>query len=525
MSASASKRKRKELEEQGLSAKAVAERKAKEERSKLLKKILIAGLAVAVALAAVFAVISLVNRPSYDNKAAVATVGEEKISVPVYDYFYNLTASNFYNSYSFLVQSGKKLSEQSSFFGEGTLEDYLKETTNTSLQEVLNVCAKAKAEGFKLTDEQKKSISDGLASIKTEAATYGYPSVDKYLAARFGEGCTVDSYEEYINLYLTYTGYASKLYEEFKPTAEEIQTAYEADIDTYDLVHFTYMTSAAESTTVTNEEKENEGEENTEAATEGTEAATEGTEGTTENTEPTTTTYTDEAKAAAKEKAEGYAKEMPEDATSTAYNKSSTVSYFTQEIADWLFDAERKEGDVKVFARSEDEIYFYTVRFDSRDTNDYCRVNANILTITKDKEDAELEEGAQTSEQKHDALLAAIKDGMTDEEFSTAVSALGYSASTSAITKTYSLEEIRDFLFDENRKAGDLLTTFESETTYYVVRYVSTDEETYRDVMVKSDLWDKFYDSIANANEIQIDEDLLKHAYTDLTFNTSSSEG
>ena len=110
MSASASKKKRKELEEQGLSPKDVAAQKAKEQKAKTTKNILIVALVIVVVAAAVIGVISLVNAPSYDVKAAVATVGEEKITVPIYDYFYNLSASNFYESYSFLIQGGVPLS-------------------------------------------------------------------------------------------------------------------------------------------------------------------------------------------------------------------------------------------------------------------------------------------------------------------------------------------------------------------------------------------------------------------------------
>ena len=112
---------------------------------------------------------------------------------------------------------------------------------------------------------------------------------------------------------------------------------------------------------------------------------------------------------------------------------------------------------------------------------------------------------------------------MSDEEFSSAVTALSYSGSTTSVTRTYSLEEIRRFLFDENRKPGDLLTSFETDTTYYVVRYASTNEETYRDTLVKNELWSKYYEGIATANEITVDEELLKNAYTDLTFNAADN--
>ncbi len=513
MSASASKKKRKELEAQGLSPRDLVAREEKEQRSKTLRNVLIVVLAVVVCIAAVIGVISLVNRPSYDTKAAAVTVGDEKITVPVYDYFYNLSATNFYSNYSFMIKPNTPLSQQSSFFGEGTLEDYMKDNVKNSLREVLNLVADAKANGYELSSEDKANIAASLKSMNDEAAAYGFSSADKYLRARFGEGCDTDSYETYMQLYLTYAGYASKLNEEFQPSAEELKAAYEKDTSAYDLVSFTYATSAAESTQV--ESEQSEADKQADDA---------------ESTEPSTaapTTYTDEAKAAAKEKAEGYLKEMPEDATTTSYNKTNVSSYFTEEIAEWLFDGARKEGDVKVFARDENETYFYTVRYDSRDTNDYCLVNANVITITKDKEGEEVKEGEETAKQKFVALTAAVKDGMSDEDFNKAASDLGYTVTTNSITRTYSMEEIREFLYDSNRKAGDLLTTYENDTAYYVVRYVSTDEATYRDTMVKNALWSEKYQSIATAKEITVNEDLLRYANTDLSFtdNSSTSNG
>lgn len=551
MSASASKKKRKELEEQGLSAYAIAEKKAKEQKSKTLRNVLIVALAAVVCFAAVFGVIALVNRPDYDTKAPVLSVGSEKVTVPVYDYFYNLTASNFYNSYSFIIESGKPLSQQKNIFGEGTLEDLLKENTNASLGEILNVVAKAKAENFELSSELKANVASGLASVKSEAQMYGM-SVDKYLAARFGEGCDLDSYEEYLKLYMTYSGYATKLSADFQPSAEEIQAEYEKDTGAYDLVSFTYATSAAESSKAGDSESTQKepdpsdaAEDTAPAAAEGTEpAATEATApAATEATAPaapasTETMYTDEAKAAAKEKAEAYAKEMPEDANTVTYNKENAKSYLTEEIANWLFEEGRKEGDVKVFARDDKETFYYTVRFDSRDTNDYCLVNANIITIQKDKEsdvaskdvkeeDAQKEE-TLTAKQKFEALTAAVKEGMSDEDFNKTVTDLnqGYSTSVNPITRTYSMKEIREWLYEEGRKAGDLLTSYETDTAYYLVRFVSTEEETYRDTMVKNHLWNDYYDSIAKAKEYTVDQELLKNAFTDLSFQSnSSSEG
>lgn len=526
MSASASKKKRKELEQQGLSPKDVAAKEAHKQKNKTLRNVLVVVLAVLVCIAAVFAVVKLVNRPSYDTEAALVTVGGETVSVPVYNYLYYYTAQNFCNSYSYFIQTGIPFADQNNIFGEGTLEDYFIQTTNTSLKEVLNVTARAKADHFELSEQDKTTIANSVNGVKSDAALYGYPSADKYLQVHFGEGCDLENYEEYLTLVMLYSAYAQNLSDEYKPTAEKLQAAYQEDPSAYDLVSFTYSTVSTQSSPVESTDEN-------------------------DSTDPTAsavqpTTYTDEAKAEARKKAEAYLKEMPEDAFTRTYSKSTAADYFTEEIVTWLFDETRKAGDVKVFARDESETAFYAMRFDGRETNDYHLANANIFTITKDqpKEDQEEtpadqkdaalhgengEENAtgeqqeeKTSEQKREELLAAIRDGMTDEEFSKAVSDLGYSASTDSITKTYSIEEIRNFLFDSSRQPGDLYTAYETDSAYYIVRFVSFEEKTYRDQLVESALWSKYYTDLSTANDLTYDADLMRHANTNRIYNANT---
>ena len=113
---------------------------------------------------------------------------------------------------------------------------------------------------------------------------------------------------------------------------------------------------------------------------------------------------------------------------------------------------------------------------------------------------------------------------MSDEAFAEAVSALGYSATVSPISKNYSNEEIRSWLYEEGRKEGDVTTEIENDTTYYVVRYVGLEEDNYRDTRVKEQLWNELTQSIASAKEISFVEDMMQHANTDLTFQSNNSE-
>ena len=527
MSASASKKKRKELEEQGLSPRAIAEQKAQEQKKKLLRNVLIVVLCVAVAAALIFGVISLVNRPtppSYDTKAAVATVGEEKITVPVYDIFYNTNASSMYNyGYSYFITAGTPLSQQNYSFGEGTWEDVFKESAANAIQTAYNYYIDAKQNGYSLSDEQKDAIDQNVDAVKTAASNYGYRNVDRFLGVYYGEGVTLDDYKTFLEVNAYYEGYLAKLKEDFNPTAEELKDAYDKDTGAFDFVSYTYKTTEAEAATVPaeNENKEEAGNAETETGAE-TEAGTEPeTEAAPANTE---TVYTDEAKAAAKEKAESYLTAMPEDANTGRNHKSDVTNSFNEEVANWLFDAERKEGDSKVFTMKEDETAFVTIRFDSRDTNDYHCMKANVLTITKDKKDTELKEGEQSAKDKFDALLKAVEDGMSDDAFNEAVTALGYTVSTTSVNHASFDETVRSWLFDESRQKGDLKTDYENDTTYYLIRFVEAEKDTYRDTLVKDSLLSAKTEAIATANKIQIVEDMLQYANTDLTFNATSSE-
>ena len=511
---SASKKKRKNLDEQGLSPKAIEARKKKEQQNRTIRTALSVVLTIAVLAAIVTLVVSYANKelntPNYDVSAAVATIGDEKISVPVYNFFFHEVASQHASQFA----SGTPLSQQQD--GEKTMEDTMKENTKTFLQEVYNLYIAAEADSsFSLSDEEKKSIDNTVSSMKTTAVNSGFSNLNSYLRTNFGAGCDEDSYRKFLTIRTIASSYSEKLNSDFAPSQEELEKEYKEDPSAYDLVRFTYATSAAESTVVPASDTEKSTEDATDAT--GTASLTAASDAT---SVPTETIYTDSAKAAARETAEGYLKDMPDSAVTVSYNKSILEMLMSSEAAQWLYDEGRKQGDTKVFAAGEDETFFYAIRFEERDTNDYKPVNANIISITRSNSESEEEpaEGEKTPEEKFEALKAAVKEGMTDEEFVTAVTELGFTnVQPSSVTKTYSNDQIRDYLFDAKRKAGDL-TTIETDGSYYVVRYASAAEENYRDTLLKNSMLNKKFDEITSAKTVEIVEDMMKYAHTDLTF-------
>ena len=543
MSASASKKKRKELETQGLSPKEIRAKKETDKRKKTTRNIILAVVAVLLVAAIVVGIIALLN---HRYRQTVATVGDQKITVPVYNCFY---ANNANQMYSYLsqfnaVQPNVKFSEQANPYGEGTLEDYLVEYTNSYLQSVYILYSKAQNDSnFQLSQDGKDSIAKALQTMKDDAAARGYPDADKFLSQAYGRGTTLEDYETYLNIPTVAAEYDTYLQSTFAPTEEELKSAYEAAPDDYDIVAFSYSDTKA----VGKVDKENEDKE---------------------------VEITDEDRAEAKKNAEAKEKDFPADATETHVRKSNVSS--NKEMADWLFDAARKEGDIKTFQLDEEGNNYRTIKFGSRDTNDYARVTAYVIEIPKDKApeavlpetatpdaeapDAETPETeapeteapeteapeteapetdapetvAPADDEKKDdektptaeETLAKIVDGlkpeMTDAEFEEYVKAQYKAVSTEVLDKNDLPEEVNEYLFSADRKAGDY-ETITTEDTYYVVRYVSTNEMTYRNEIVKNSLYNAMYSELMDSVTIDVDKKALKYANTDLTFYPSSA--
>ena len=193
MSASASKKKRKQLDPQGLSFREIAEQKQAEKKKKTRKNVLIVVCAVLAVLVIVYGVILLINSR---YRKTVATVGDEEIILPIYNTFYMTNANNM--SYYNIFKPNVALRDQpNTVDGEGgTMEDYLIRTTNDSIRQNYNLYIKAMADKtFSLSDDAKQYISNSIKSMETSATNAGYPSVNDYLRANFGRGYKLSDYD------------------------------------------------------------------------------------------------------------------------------------------------------------------------------------------------------------------------------------------------------------------------------------------------------------------------------------------
>ena len=518
MSASASKKKRKLTNDEGLTlSEAAAQKELQEQRKKRRPTIvfcLVALLAVALIVALVFVAKHQADlrraaemAPTYDVTEAAVTVGDETVTVPMYNYFYQQTVNNNAQMYVYFygLQMNVPFAEQS--YGTGTFEDLFKEQTNTTIQQFMSVYAEAKAAGYELTEDDKAAIEDGIQAIKDNTKQYGLPSEDYYLYNVMGEGCNMENYREYLEVVQTASGYAASMEDTFEPTADEISAAYAEDPDAYDIVSYSLYTVNAEGTEVEDEAAD-------------------------ENAEPTThTEYTEEALAKAKADAKAAAASFPtEGATEGSGNKSTVSSRLSEDAAAWLFAAERQAGDVENFAADEEGHSYQVVRYEGRDTNDYNCINAYVISIGIDNSAAANVEGGNPDIADGRAVLerinAGMKDGMSDEDFEQLVRDNGYTPTSYTVNKTSYNDDVTDYLFDASRQAGDY-SSFEDADTIYFVRYQSEAEETYQTTLVRQALHESkeeaWFNGVYDAHPITVNDEVLANAHTNLTLY--SNEG
>lgn len=494
MSASASKKKRKEL----LLSETPA---AKTEKKSNAKKIIIGIVAAVLALALIIAVGVVIKsngyKVKYDVSQPAMTVGDYEVSVPMFNYFYSGLLNNYLNSgylsYG-LITAGTPLSQQQYMGSYGsedgpTWEEQLIDDTKTQITNTVNLYLAAKEAGYTLTEEDKAAVEESVKAVKDSAKQNGYNffglTTDWFMSDYFGSGCTVANYREFAEMTQYCSGFEATKEEELKPTADAISAEYAENANNYDVVTYALTTISATS---------------------------DGTD------EDGNATYSDEALAQAKTDAEAALASFPEDATAATRNLSNATSYINEDAANWLFDAARAEGDVEMFG-TEDGMTYYVVRFDGRDDNDYRIANAYVISFAYDTE------GSTESASDFEKLTKNLENGISEEDFAARAEKLEITTSASDVDrhKTYAAE-VMSFLYDSARKDGDILTLKDdASSTYYVIRFNSFSEESYRNTLVSNSLHqtaiNDYLTEVYAINTATTNDDALENAYTDRTYS------
>jgi len=167
------------------------------------------------------------------------TVGGQNVLTPVWAY-------NFSNLYRSIYQYGMYygLDTNASIFGQpaqegGTWDAAFTSQVHQSLQNELALYAEAKKAGYRLSEEDQKSLDDAVAELDGIAVASAM-SVGAYLRNQYVPGITKKVFRELEERKLVVAGFVEQKQEEYRalhPMAE-LQVKYDADPNAYNQVDY-----------------------------------------------------------------------------------------------------------------------------------------------------------------------------------------------------------------------------------------------------------------------------------------------
>ena len=524
MSASREKNKRKEQ-----AAVPETANNAKKGMSKGLQTTLIAVCTVLVVCIVVF--FYMLTSGFFASHTTAATVSGHNLSPAMVNYFYKNAYSTMQEQYgdfmSYILDTNSPLDEQTYDADTGeTWADFFTQQGLTTAAEVYAIADEAKANGYTLSEEEQAAIESQLTSLDLYAA-YSNMNRNSYIAAVYGTGCSEKSFREYLEVTTLASSYAQSINSGFTYTDAEIAAEYEANPNSYDAVTYRqFLVSDSlfqTSTDSSDESTADSSDESTADSSDTTEELSE-EELTALKEEMASTMAADTAHDeqafinAAYENAQDSAKESYADESYTL-KEDQLYSSLSSDVADWLFDASRTEGDTTYIAN--DSGVYYVLYYISRSTNDYLLPNVrHILISVSDTSDETAMEEARA---KADEILAEFNAGdKTAESFgelakeNTGDSNGDKGGLYENIMPGQMVTEFNDWCFDASRQSGDTGIVYGESSNYkgYHVIYFVGDDVPYWQVQAENALrntdTETWLDGLLDSAEV-VQENGMKH--------------
>ena len=488
MSASREKQKRRELYDSGAMTK---QAKAKEKQKKTQVRTAIYA-AIAIVFVVVFLLLVILNSNFYMEHKTAATVGDEKISVVDFDYYYRSQINNYANYF------GDYWSTYAAYF---TSDSFVSSALD-SIQQTAVLTDEAEKAGYALTDEDQQTIDSNVSYYTSYASQAGYASADALIEAMYGKGCSADSYRDWMADQLIASGYQEQKLASFTYTQDDLLAYYEANVNDFDTVTYrTFYISGAETDELTQDEAMDSARQIAEAMA----ATAQGNED----------AFNDLcAQNAASEDIAAYYADDPD------YSLVSNASYanIAEDCAEWLFDASRIGGETTAIAT---DTGYYALYFVERSTPDYNTVNVrHILLSVEDTSDED--ELASVYAMAEDLLAQWEEGGATEELFAELADTYSDDGAEGGlyegVYKGQMVSEFEDWCFDASRQSGDtgiVLTSYGYHIMYFVSQgdnYLTTSVE---DTLRNED-YTAWYEALAENYPVATVESGLKHCNLDI---------
>ena len=467
----------------------------------------IATICVSLAILAGVIVWSFIAKEanSLDNKT-VMTVGDTEIKGLEFQYFYNAAKTSFQSENSNLIQYlgvdfSKDLSTQEYYSGM-TWADYFSQSAQNSITETTLLYNEAVAKGYSLSKEETDAINDEIDTLSRAVSSLGI-GLDYYLQSAYGEGVTVDFYKTMRKKTQLAANYIEDLVDSYVYTDEDCENYYSENrlsLDTASFRSFIFKYEIPEDAAEDDDSYKNEARDSANAMLEA---------------------ITDEASFEAYLNANVLTDEEKESLTEN-FTLSENASYSTlnTDVANWLFDSSRVEGDKTVIEANNafNVIYFKSCGLDRYNTAEVRHIFISLEEDESDESDHDAVHAAAASKAHEEAenIYNDWKSGdATEESFGDLAVTYSDDASASSgglllnVYKNYfTVPDINDWIFD-SRNSGDTVL-IDSDYGSHILYYVKTGEPFWKlnvESTLKQQEYSSYIDGLKSATEITMNEE------------------
>lgn len=461
--------------------------------AKIVKMVVAIVLAVVVAGGIVWKVLD--DTAAIKKNTTVFSLGDDiRVSEVEFTYYYSQYLNNIYSYAQQYAMYGMNIgidptkSPDEQNYGtdadgkEMLLSDYLKNETISALQTYKILYAEAIKAGYKLTDDEQKSIDDQVEELRNTAAENKY-SLNAYLKASYSKGINEKFLRKQLEMQNIVSRYQSdtskKLTDSY--SAADIKAVYDKDHSAYNAVDARTLSFAIETLTA----KDGETSEQLAARQKAAAAKVKA------EAEAALKACTSEKAFLEQAKKKNSSTENYDAESATALNeaaKSTITSYVSEDAAKWAFDSARKAGDVKLFeVGSDGNVSSYVILYINKGS--YAPMASNVRHILISFTDNASSSSEATDEQKKAAKASADKiykewqsGAKTEDSFAALAKEKSKDTGSAAdgglisgITSSANyVESFRNWATDSSRKVGDT-GIVESEYGYHIMYYSGSD--------------------------------------------------
>lgn len=498
---------------------------------KLAKRIVSIVLIAAIALGAVGVALNYYG--VWDRTVKAGSIGDAgKFSLAEYEYYYWAAYNNLissisqqqYNSSGY--DTSKPPHEQTSMTedAEGnpiTWVESLRQSALDSLQAQRAIYNEAEKAGkATLTEEEQKQVDETVEAWREQAESEQYKmTLNAYLRMTYGEYMNEKFLRTIIERETIVTNYVNFKFDEIKNSYDKakIDEVYNKDKNAYDMVDFRIYEFAKETLKAEQGEAADDLAKRQKAADEKTK----------KDAEAFLAAVTDEASFVTK------AKELNKDDKEYDVERSTKMSgvlksesaNISADCSEWLFKAETKVGDKKLFESKTGDAYYVVLmtakphQVDTVSVRHILFANSDATTGAK-LTDAEIAKKKSSAEEALKKWQSGEKTAESFGALATELTEDTGSASTGGLYENVRpgqmVPEFDAWIFDKNRKPGD---TGIVETDYgYHVMYFQKNEGKYYESAIKNTIAQEdantAIESIVGSDAYALDpnDTLLKYA-------------